>query len=541
MIDRKYLGTSKRIPLLLVALLLLLPGQLVAQDEDVPSWPGEEQADTDGATPETESPGSETGTPGPQTDSPNTDTSATGPQTDSPSPDTGTAGPEAESSGPGSDTSSAESEDTQEEAEEARSIIEKWRDTLRFGINSQIIELVPTLREERITELEPEIARLLESSRNEQLQQEILSYYRELELREAQPVAIELLSEYQVSGNQRTQAAIRYLADLPPESPEARSEVAELLAEIVRQGGMQIAASAARAVSSYGEELGVDQITELYDEAITEDVQAALILSLGEMGNPGAFEFLARIAEDEGEQMVLRQYAVDSLGKLKVEEAIPIISDLLAADNSLLRAYAVSALGRFETEKAQNALIAALRDEFWRARVFALQGIARLQVEEAIPAVLYKVRQDPEQRVRLEAVETLHAFPTGEVRNFVEESITDPRVNQEIRLAMVDLLLDWGDSFSVSLLDSVMLSAWEEENSRLLDYLCRQASRSENALLAPLYEKMLSHPNYIIRIYGARGIARNGLARYRGSLEELTGEGHHPALRQNAQRALDEL
>ncbi len=530
MIDRKQLGTCKTVLLLAVALLLLLPGQLVAQDEDVPSWPGEEQADTDdtdGATPETES-------RGPETDSPSTDTSTT-------APESGTTGPETETEPAAEDSADEEPDSDETEAEAARSIVEKWRDTLRFGINSEIIELIPTLRQERITELEPEIARLLESSRNEELQQEILSYYRELELREAHPVAIELLSEYQVSGTQRTQAAIRYLSDLPPESPEARSEVAELLAEIVRQGGMQIAASAARAVSSYGEELGVDRITELYDEAITEDVQAALVLSLGEMGNPGAFEFLARIAEDEGEQMVLRQYAVDSLGRLQVEEAIPIITDLLGAENNLLRAYAVSALGRFETEEAQNALIAALRDEFWRARVFALQGIARLQVEEAIPAVLYKVRQDPEQRVRLEAVETLHAFPTGEVRNFVEESITDPRVNQEIRLAMVDLLLDWGDSFSVSLLDSVMLSAWEEENSRLLDYLCRQASRSENELLAPLYEKMLSHPNYIIRIYGARGVARNGLARYRGSLEELTGEGHHPALRQNAQRALDEL
>ncbi|MFP4300829.1 MAG: HEAT repeat domain-containing protein [Spirochaetaceae bacterium] len=502
MSDRVNHKTSFGVSLLLIALLLLPTGGLSAQDEDVPSWPGEEQADT--SSPEEDEPPSEE--PVPETEA---------------------------------DSATAEAEE--EEGEAARSIVEQWRDTLRFGINSEIIELIPTLRDERVRELEPEIASLLESSRNEELQGEILTYYRELDLPEAQPMAIELLSEYQVSGNQRTQAAIRYLTDLPPDSPEARGEVSELLSEIVRQGGGQIAASAATAVSSYGEEIGVDGITELYDEASSEDVQAALVLSLGEMGDPEAFEFLARIAEDEGEAMVLRQYAVDSLGKLQVEEAIPIISNLLGAENSLLRAYAVSALGRFETEEAENALIAALRDEFWRARVFALQGIARLEVETAIPAVIYKVRQDPEQRVRLEAVKTLRAFPTGEVRSFVEESVKNSRVNQEIRLAMVDLLLHWGDSFSVSLLEEVMLSSWEEEESRILDYIGRQASRIENERFAPLYEKMLSHRNYIIRIYGARGIARNGLARYRENLEELTDEGHHPALRRNAQRALEEL
>jgi HEAT repeat protein len=420
-------------------------------------------------------------------------------------------------------------------------VIDQWRDTLRFGIHSQIIDLMPTLREERVTELEPEIASLLESSRNEELQQEILGYYRELELPGAQPIAIELLSEYQVSGTQRTQGAIRYLSDLPPDSHDARREVADLLEEIIRQGGFQIAASAARAVSTYGEEMGLETITELYNESPSEDVQAALILSLGEIGEPGAFDFLAEIAEDETEAMVLRQYAVDSLGKIGVPEAVPIIADLLGAENSLLRAYAVSALGRFDTERAEQALIDGLRDEFWRARVFALQGIARRGVGEAVPAVIYKVRSDPEQRVRLEAVRTLEAFNTREVRRFVEESVTDSRSNQEIRLAMVDLLLEWGDTFSVSLLEEVMLSAWEEENPRLLDYLCREASRIENGALAPLYAKMLSHPNYIIRIYGARGIARNGLARYRSDLEALTEEGHHPALRQNAQRALEEL
>lgn len=486
--------------------LLLLGGGVTAQDGDVPSWPGEASPAPDA----------------PEGGDADTDGGTTSP------PDSREEDPDGEESG-------------QEEPEEARSVLEEWRDTLRFGINSQIIELMPTLRDERVTELEPEIARLLESSRNEQLQQEILSYYRELELPGAQPVAIELLSEYQISTTQRTQAAIRYLSELPPESPEARGEIAELLEEIIRQGGLQIAASAARAVSNYGDELGLETITELYDDSGSEDVQAALILSLGEMGDPGAFDFLADIAEDPQESMVLRQYAVDSLGKIGVQEAVPIIAELLGAENSLLRAYAVSALGRFDTEEAEQALIDGLRDEFWRARVFALQGLARRGIDDAIPAIIYKVRSDPEQRVRLEAVKTLEAFNNREVRQFVEESVTNSRVNQEIRLAMVDLLLAWGDPFSISLLEEVMLSAWEEENSRLLDYTCREASRSENGALAPLYAKMLSHPNYIIRIYGARGIARNGLARYRSELESLTEEGHHPALRQNAQRALEEL
>ncbi|MFP4330629.1 MAG: HEAT repeat domain-containing protein [Spirochaetaceae bacterium] len=432
-------------------------------------------------------------------------------------------------------------EEEEAEEEEARSIIEDWRDTLRFGINSQVIELIPTLREERVEELEPDLARLLESSRNERLQREILSYYRELEHPGAQELAVELLSAYQEGSARRTEAAMRYLADVPPEEDEGREEITELLEEIIAQGGGRLAASAATSISTFGEDVGVEGIITLFEDAPSEDVRAALVLALGELGDPEAFDFLSGLAEEEGEAMVLRQYAVDSLGRLGTEEAVPVIAELLGASNSLLRAYAVSALGRFENEEASQALITALRDEFWRARVFALEGIARLELEEAIPAVIYKVRSDPEERVRLEAVAALTAFNNREVREFVEETVTNPRANSSVRLAMVDLLLDWGDTFAVSLLEEIMESAWEEENSRLLDYLSKEASLRENGAFAPLYARMLSHPNYIIRIYGARGIARNGLGRYREDLEALTEEGNHPALRQNVQRALEEL
>ena len=442
-----------------------------------------------------------------------------------------------------SEASAQEEEPAQEEAqeEESRSILEDWRDTLRFGINSQVVELIPTLRDERVTELEPEVRRLLENSRNESVQEEILGYYRALELPQGQAQAVAFLEEYQVGTTERTQGAINYLADVPPEERELRARIGETLAEIIDQGGPQIAASAARQIGTYEEQIGIDRMVELFNESVSPDVRAAIILSLGDMANPEAFDFLVDIAEDDANAMILRQYAVDSLGKLGIEEAVPVISELLGADNSLLRAYAVSALGRFENEEAADALMTALRDEFWRARVFALQGIARLEIEEAVPAVLYKVRSDPEERVRLEAVKTLEAFRNGEVRGFVEETVTDPRAAQPIRLAMVDLLLEWGDPEAISTIEAVMAQEWSEEDSRILDRIGKEASRRENEAFAPLYEKMLTHSNFIIRIYGARGIGRNRLSGYRERLEAMTEEGNHPAVQQNARRALERL
>lgn len=82
---------------------------------------------------------------------------------------------------------------------------------------------------------------------------------------------------------------------------------------------------------------------------------------------------------------------------------------------------------------------------------------------------------------------------------------------------------------------------WEDPDSRLVERVCHMLSQQESPKLRDPFDAMLSHPSFVIRIYGVRGIARNGFQDLRADLRALTAKGVHRSLRSTAVAALETL
>ena len=68
---------------------------------------------------------------------------------------------------------------------------------------------------------------------------------------------------------------------------------------------------------------------------------------------------------------------------------------------------------------------------------------------------------------------------------------------------------------------------------------CKTLSTSEWDSLAPLYEKMLSHPDFVIKIYGIRGAKLNKISSLESNITGLDIEGQHVNVRREAKAALE--
>ncbi len=429
-------------------------------------------------------------------------------------------------------------EDAPSNDEEVRSIVEDWRDTLLFGINSEIVELLPTLIENGEDRLAEEVLSLFETSNDSAVLAGSARYLQEFELTGGHDRALAIIGEEDLRTDDLIVALMIYLRETGAALSDA--SVDALLA-ISRDGRLGPAVGAVRLLAAAGTDASI--LTELYDESgISEDVRGQILVELGERGDPQVFDFITEIiGEDEEATTVLQRFALDTLGKLGDPRALPIIMRQFDSSDALTRAYAVNALRQFETPEATDAIIAALRDEFWRVRVAALETIAERETTDALRAVMYKVRRDPERRVRLEAIETLAALDRADGWRLLEERAGNERIGIDERIAIIDRLMRDRLQRSVDLVLEIMQVEWERENSRILDAIGRVASQTEDRAIEPIAARLLDHPNFILQIYGLRAAGRSRLASLMEVVQARSEEGNHRAVRQAALAALEEF
>jgi HEAT repeat protein len=426
-----------------------------------------------------------------------------------------------------------------QEEEAVRSALDEWRDTLLYGINSEIADLLPTLTENRTEELAPEVVTLLESSSDSDVLAEGLRFLLELEIGDGRDVAEAIVATADERPDPLVVTALTYLNEV---IGEITADTEEALFRLAREGAVGPASAAVTLLATAG--VSSDELIELYREGdLSDDIRGRILVELGKRGDPEVLPFIREvIGDDEEATTTLQRYAIDTLGKLGVEEALPTILLQMGSDDALTRAYAVNALRGFDTPEANEALLTALRDEFWRVRVAALETIAERKMNEALPAVIYKVRRDPERRVRLEAVDTLAELDAPDGWALLEEVVTETGAGVDVRSAALDHLIRQRPRQSREVVMTVIETEWDRNNSRLLDVIGRVVSQVTDQRVEPIVARLLDHPNYILQIYGLRAIGASNLLSLREiAADRAAGEGNHSAVRSAALRSLEQL
>jgi HEAT repeat protein len=417
-----------------------------------------------------------------------------------------------------------------------KSIREERRDILRFGIETEIIDLISILKAEKETSLDEEILQLFKAMPSQKLQKEIFDYFRGFKNPSAQPMAIELIDGSAESRPDILISVLEYLSEIENSVP------VDKIQPLLDLRDSRVSSATIKYLGRKGNEESAKVLIDKFSrDGSSNQEKSEIILALGEMKSKTALTLLIEILEDEDEDLTLRRFACDSLGKIGDPSGLGSIKKALESKDNLLRAYGVYALGNFPGPETEDSLISYLRDSFPRVRELAAQKLGELKTEKATEILIFRARRDPEKRVKSASFLALSRIGGEKSLSFLAEFLEDERSPLEFRLLAAGELLENHPEAAKAPALKVMEQEWKKDTSQLLDGICKILSQKEFPAFSSLYERMLDHKSFVIQIYGIRGIQRNRLVGLKPRIEEFSKEKYHPQLRKHALAALESL
>lgn len=154
-------------------------------------------------------------------------------------------------------------------------------------------------------------------------------------------------------------------------------------------------------------------LTKLHHETQDLLLKAAIVEALGDIGEPSAAAVFR--ADINSADATLRGVAVDSAGKLKDTEAVPLIVALLASSrNESELVDAIVSLGRIASPDAWTAILGAAKNQqtAFQARRTAMQVMGENQYSAGEAVLIGILQNETDRAINLNAISALGKYST---------------------------------------------------------------------------------------------------------------------------------
>jgi HEAT repeat protein len=423
-------------------------------------------------------------------------------------------------------------------ADQSTKLEAQRRDTIRFGIDSEIGDLVNSLGSEKDGRYNDDLLGLLKTSRSAKLRASVLDFLASLEWKGAEDFALGIMNDRDNADPDLVASALSYLAAI------RSKEALKLSDALVKEDNKKLLPALVRLMGRSGGEAEEKTLLDWFNgDSTTPALKEEAIKALGEIGSAKAAERLGKFVEDGAGGKAARMFACAALAKIKDQASVaPLVKAANDADPNV-RTSAIEALGAFSEapasfgEEARGALVQALRDSFPKARIAACKAVAVGNVGEALPFLKYKARSDPERAVKIEALRSLALM--GASFDFLRERLADKRESPELRSLCFGLLARYDPSGSMAALESTLKSEAAEKERSFYTSLAREIANADKApSIGALARVLLADQEYLIRIAGIEWIRKNKAQDLKADLESLAKGDDSDMIRKRAADAL---
>jgi len=414
------------------------------------------------------------------------------------------------------------------------------RRTLMYGIDSQVMEALQTLKKAWDPGFAGDLAAILTDKRSASLQTAVLEVFRDQSLSDGEGFARLILDNWQDEPSDLGIAAIRYLGALHSGGLAAR------LTPIVDSTDKGLATAAIEGLGMAGDSSSAALLLKkLASTDYPDGRKTDLILALGTLKDKSAVDALLGIVQNTDEERIRRLYAADALGKIGDPRALPALRDMLGEKEALVRQYAAGALARFSLAEVFDSLIQGLRDEDAKVRESSAKALGRpldgAQSPAAVPILSYKAELDPVSQVRIASIKAL-----GEIGGdpAMQRLLAIYRASDrplESREAALMILASKALPLSMGAIRKVIDDEWKANDPRTLESTAKVLSAARGAELRDLYVRFMGSPDPVVRSYGARGAAFNGFSDLKDKVKAMGDTDPNPGTRKEAQLAAAKL
>jgi len=340
--------------------------------------------------------------------------------------------------------------------------IEKQRrDTLRFGTETEIANLIQTLKDEKVSYLDKDLIDIAQNTRNRNILAGIFSFFGDMGKTGLEDRAIRAVAERDQEANESVAAAIDYLGKV-----KAGGAV-DCLEELINSGESRFLNAAIRALGRAGAgqggtqqsdakgsgDSGTDAGTDRADKTASflldyynngnpsDDNKREIVVALGETGSKAAVSFLAGLVTNSEERTVLRMAALDAIAKIDDPAGLDAVVEAVSSTDPNVRSSAVAALGPFSGEAADNAILEGFRDSYYRTRIGSAQAAGKRKLVSAIPYLQYRAANDDVPSVKDEAIRALGAINNDDTTSILASLFSERKNSDRVRVLAADMLL----------------------------------------------------------------------------------------------------
>lgn len=231
------------------------------------------------------------------------------------------------------------------------------------------------------------------------------------------------------------------------------------------------------------------------DYFLSNEIKQQLILALGEFANEISADYLTELLENEPNDKFIIMYSLYSLAKIGKTESLEIIKKHLAHGETHVQEYAAYALSEFISPEVLPSYKSMLRHNNPNVRAFACKGIANNEDISAINALMYKIKNDPEKKIRNEALSTLVQLGTTGIDK-IKTTFKPEELKNDQLAAITSSIVKNPTSEGVNFLLDLINSGDKDK----IKVIAQNLASAKSNLLDPILEVLLKSDEYSYRL-----------------------------------------
>lgn len=418
--------------------------------------------------------------------------------------------------------------------DDAKSQHENRKETLLYGLESDVIELIDTFIKEKDRDFLSEIHDVFASAKSTALKDKIILYYTELKYEGLKDYALGILEDPYDEKKSTVILLMKYAEKLQI------AEAAPLLRSIIESDNTDFFESAVNTLGAVGSGEDAAFLAELFSGDLSLIQKQTVVKALGKLRAEESWDMLVEAAENEDENTFVRMYAAEAIGNIRPEEACDILLRLFDSTDPNLRQYVVKGLAQNTSQAARSLLFTALKDNHYKVRLEAVEAVQEQKLTEAAPSLLYRAKNDSESAVKYACFETLAFFGDKNGVDYMVGILKDEKRGDTLKAKIAASLLKYDvKDGTEAVVELALKTAGDDKKKNLRYALGKEFAKYENKAFEPVCEAYIKSSDAATKGTGLDIYKKNPYPSLKAFVQEIADDNKASSIRSKAKSLLD--
>lgn len=357
---------------------------------------------------------------------------------------------------------------------------QKKRETIMYGMSSEISSLLEDLIKKDDPRFTEEIYDLFQTTKNSSIKEKIIIYFTKIEDPCIEDFAVDLLNDPYDEKNSVVKATFEYVGKV-----KTKQAIPAVITLIESENEIYFN----DAISCLGEIGGSEEALFLAEYLDRDDLSVpqrqTLMRICGKMHAVETWGRLVDILEDEDENSFIRSYAAESIGLMKLDKSIPVLERNFGSTDPTLRQYIIKGIQNYpQSEDAKKVILEGIKDDYWRVRQESIRACKEMDLKEAVPFLIYRAKNDNEKVIKEDCLVSIAALNTSEGNEFLVEQITDKKVSDANKSKAAEVLLKEGHAGQKEIIQLALEIANDDKKKNLRYAIGKELAKYDNPSFA---------------------------------------------------------